>query len=1051
VEHLMSTNGTGGSGRQRRAAAGRLEAFDASPPAPTDRALDEDESELELGEFVLEEVASAPAHATTRVNVPNDRSRKTLKGFLNEMKPSTVTAGSAAFPLIVLFGINMVDELDRSAYNLLIPEIRDWFGISLSTVFLLNGVATFVGLLLALPIGYFVDRWNRTRMTAIACAVWAVFTLLTGFAPGIIWLAVFRFGSGIGKTMETAQGSLIADFYPREVRGSVYAFHGAASPVGRFIAVLLAGFLAQITGFWQAPFLLFAIPSFALAFLAFTKLREPVRGEQERRASGADEQAALKHERPPGWAESLRIAWNVRTLRRIWFSLPFLVGSLTVVGPLVQTLFDEKFGLGPGARSVIAGLEEPVAIVGLLIGGGLTNRFLRFRPGRVVTLLGVFIASGSLSFALLALTNMLPLAIVLGLMRAFCFAIIAPAIGAVISLVVPPRVRGFAGALSTIWAIPGVVLGFFGGAIADRYGVEGGILAMTGVFLVGALVIMSAGAGVEPDMRMAVASAMAALESKRSKDEGKAKLLVCRDVDDSYGNVQVLFNVDFDVEQGEIVALLGTNGAGKSTLLRAIAGLTPPTNGATFFDGEDITFLPAHEHADRGVIMVNGGRGVFPTLSVGENLKLAGWLHRSDDEYLDDATERVLEFFPILRQRLDEPAGNLSGGEQQMLTLSQAFLGRPRLLMIDELSLGLAPVIVEQLLEIVSAIHASGTTIILVEQSVNVALTVAKRAVFMEKGEVRFSGPTTELLERNDVLRSVFLKGAGAAGGLASGGDYRGAAQPAKRVDQPKESVLVVTDIHKDFGGVRALDGMSITLEEGTILGLIGPNGAGKTTIFDVISGFLEPDSGSVSLFGEDITALTPDARAKLGLQRSFQDARLFPNLTVAENIAVALERHVDVRSAPMAALHLPNVRKSERKIERRVERLINLSNLGDYSNKFVRELSTGSRRIVDLACILAADPKVILLDEPSSGVAQRETEELGPLLLRIRFETGCSMLLIEHDMPLITSVSDELLALDLGRNVTRGLPQDVIEHPDVVASYLGTSEDVIKRSGELT
>jgi branched-chain amino acid transport system ATP-binding protein len=156
------------------------------------------------------------------------------------------------------------------------------------------------------------------------------------------------------------------------------------------------------------------------------------------------------------------------------------------------------------------------------------------------------------------------------------------------------------------------------------------------------------------------------------------------------------------------------------------------------------------------------------------------------------------------------------------------------------------------------------------------------------------------------------------------------------------------------------------------------------------------------------------------------------------------------VRSATLAALGMPSVKKSERKIAERVDRLIAQTNLGDYRNKFVGELSTGSRRIVDLACVLAADPKIILLDEPSSGVAQRETEELGPLLSKIRLETGCAMLLIEHDMSLITSVSDELLALELGRNVVRGLPGEVIEHPQVVASYLGTSQDVINRSGDL-
>jgi branched-chain amino acid transport system ATP-binding protein len=163
--------------------------------------------------------------------------------------------------------------------------------------------------------------------------------------------------------------------------------------------------------------------------------------------------------------------------------------------------------------------------------------------------------------------------------------------------------------------------------------------------------------------------------------------------------------------------------------------------------------------------------------------------------------------------------------------------------------------------------------------------------------------------------------------------------------------------------------------------------------------------------------------------------------LTVIENITVAFERHLESRSSAMAALHLPNVRRSEAKVARRVDRLIDLFNLGDYRDKFLRELSTGSRRIVDLACTLAADPKVLLLDEPSSGVAQRETEELGPLLTRIRYETGASVLVIEHDMALITAISDELVALDLGHVVTRGRPSDVIEHERVVESYLGTSD----------
>src|SRR5205823_5503348 len=175
-------------------------------------------------------------------------------------------------------------------------------------------------------------------------------------------------------------------------------------------------------------------------------------------------------------------------------------------------------------------------------------------------------------------------------------------------------------------------------------------------------------------------------------------------------------------------------------------------------------------HAERGIIRTPGGRGVCPGLTVAANLRLAAWMFRNDEAYVRQATEVVLGYFPILRERLDEPAGNLSGGEQQILTLTQAFLSRPRLLMIDELSLGLAPTVVEQLLDIVRAIAELGTTIVLVEQSVNLALTVARRAVFMEKGEVKFSGSTTELMRRPDILRSVYLKGsAAAAGSIATG------------------------------------------------------------------------------------------------------------------------------------------------------------------------------------------------------------------------------------------------------------------------------------------
>jgi branched-chain amino acid transport system ATP-binding protein len=191
--------------------------------------------------------------------------------------------------------------------------------------------------------------------------------------------------------------------------------------------------------------------------------------------------------------------------------------------------------------------------------------------------------------------------------------------------------------------------------------------------------------------------------------------------------------------------------------------------------------------------------------------------------------------------------------------------------------------------------------------------------------------------------------------------------------------------------------------------------------------------------------------RAKGAMARSFQDALLYPGLTVAETIAVARERHLGSRDMFAAALQLPASYESELAVKAVVEDLVELMGLTAFKQKLTGELSTGSRRIVDLACILAQDPKVLMLDEPSGGVAQKETEALGPLLLRIRDRTGCSLMIIEHDMPMVSSICDRLIALELGGVIAEGTPAEVLAHPAVIASYLGTDEKAIQRSGATT
>ena len=529
-------------------------------------------------------------------------------------------------------------------------------------------------------------------------------------------------------------------------------------------------------------------------------------------------------------------------------------------------------------------------------------------------------------------------------------------------------------------------------------------------------------------------------------------LLSCRGVDVAYDKVQVLFGVDLDVERGEIVALLGTNGAGKSTLLKAVSGLVEPSAGQILLAGVDITKADAVATARLGIVQVPGGRAVFPTLTVAEHFKVGAWLFAAEDRAeVDRRTAEVLAMFPRLLERWDQLAGNLSGGEQQQLALGMAFVAKPTLLIIDELSLGLAPTVVAQLLDTVRRIHADGCTIVLVEQSINVALAIATKAYFMEKGEVRFAGPTEELLERDDILRSVFLHGA--SKGLSGTSGQGSAASASLRDREPlapvaPPPVLEVSGLTRRFGGIDAVTDVSFTVHADEILGLIGPNGAGKTTIFDMISGHLDADTGRVRLHGSDVSDWAADRRAAIGLGRSFQDARIFPSLTVAENIAIGLERHIDVRDHLSALLATPAMRESEEDVAFTVSDLVDLLGLGAFRDKFVSELSTGSRRIVDLAMAIGHDPRVLLLDEPSSGIAQRETEALGPLLLDIRRATGCAMLIIEHDMPLITALSDQIVALELGRVVLQGRPDEVLADPRVISAYLGGDVSTIKRSG---
>ncbi len=516
-------------------------------------------------------------------------------------------------------------------------------------------------------------------------------------------------------------------------------------------------------------------------------------------------------------------------------------------------------------------------------------------------------------------------------------------------------------------------------------------------------------------------------------------VLATTGLESGYGSLQVLFGMDTAVAEGDVLALLGTNGAGKSTFFKAVMGLLPATGGTVTFAGRDITGLPTEQIARLGLSMMPGGKGLFPTLTVAENMRMATWMLRGDRSRAQVRTDEMLAMFPVLAERWDQAAGDLSGGEQQQLSIAMAFVTEPTVVLIDELSLGLAPTVVGMLVDKVRELHDQGTTIVVVEQSVNVALLMCERAVFLEKGQVRFRGPTAGLLDRPDILRAVFI-------GSDDVAERAPSDTPADRHD--RGVALECRGITKRFGGITAVDDVELIVPPGSIVGLIGHNGAGKTTLFDLLTGFLDLDGGVVRLGDVDITDLPPHRRAVLELGRSFQEALLYPSLTVVDCVKVALERHLANRDPVAAALHLPASVDSERAAAARAGELVALLGLTPFRDQPTGELSTGTRRIVELACLLAQDPAVVLLDEPTAGVAQAETEALAPMLRRVQAETGCSLVVIEHDMALLQELCDTFVALEQGRVIARGTPAEVLADPAVVASYLGTDDDVVHRSG---
>ncbi len=1040
-----------------------------------------------------------------------------------------LTAGAPLLPLVILVVLQGVDQALQSAIGVLVPELRDAFGLSDAGILAIIAASLAAALLCTVPVAYFADRARRVTLALAGAAIGAAFAIGVSVAWTTVFLAVMLCGVAMGQAVIfPTHNSLIADFFPVRARTRVYSLHRAGLSVGAVVGVLLAAGLADAFS-WRVPFVVFAIPVLVVAAIGL-KVPEPARGHFEAQALAEEEAAeaagradagagpapvgapggpvatdraaperpaapaapvaeapvaeapvaeAPVAEEPPSLGEAWRMVWKIGVLRRTFAALPFLAAALVGFSSLASLQYQQTFHLGVLQRGLIIAPVQVFDLGGLALGAAIGSRLAARSRRLAFHLLAVssFVAAG---FAVMfALAPNVPVAFLANGGIDAALVVVGPGVLASLSLAIPARARSLGFSLGALFILPGLVVIPIVGAVGDAVGLRYGMLVLVPVFVVGGLILASGGNMVERDIRNVWTSMRARGEMAALRRQGALPLLAVRDLSVGYDGVRVLAGVDVEIAEREIVALLGTNGAGKSTLLRAIGGVTEADGGAVVFDGRDITHAPPDEIARLGIAQMPGGEGVFPELTVEENLRAAAWQVRGRRGAIEEHVQAAIDAAPLLAGRRRERAGNLSGGQQQQLALAMVLLTGPRLLLIDELSLGLAPVVVEALLESVRALREEGTAVLLVEQSVNVALSVADRAYVLDGGAVRFSGSSAEVAARPDLLWSIYLRRAvpsapaalpsrpahAVAGPAATGAAAHGLGghAPAEALATPTAgpmspavsngaaapaSALSVRGVSVAFGGIAALEQVDLEVRAGEIVGVIGPNGAGKTTLFDVVSGFVRPSSGQVLLAGVDVTTASSPARARLGLGRSFQDSRLFGTMTVAETLAVAFERFVDVADPLNAVLRLPALQRTEAAVADRVAELIERFGLGRYADRPLAALSTGSRRLVDLAAVVAQRPSVVLLDEPTSGIAQREVEAMKELLVGVAGELGATLVVVEHDIAFVADLAGRLVALDQGEVLACGLPDDVLGRPDVEAAFLGTSAVVRARSG---
>lgn len=723
-------------------------------------------------QVMQEEQERQEANRAEQFLLPDDL----LPGLHGEAMGTREALRQGGVTMILLLTLLLVFEsADQVAVQVLGPDIQNTLDIS-DTV--LTGLASFGGAVLVLatlPLAWLGDRFKRTHVVGGASIFWAGFAALTGLVTNPFQMAIARGGTGLGASATIPiSPTIITDQYPIGARTRMLAFESLGRPFGYVIGPFIAGAIATAAGGdegWRWAFIIGAAFPVLIGLLLLTQ-KDPKRGRFEQEAVLGETLDIV--DPPVSISAAFERLKKVKTFYYLIVGIGLLGFALVAVPVQLGLLLgdnpsqDDNFHYGYGAytRGWMIGLMQVGQLIAIPIAGFVGDRVFRKDPTKALRLTGIFVLLYGL-FVVLGLrfnqvAVLIAFMIIANSFQGAAFATIRPAIAAV----VPYKMRAQAFAMVGVYIF--LMGGFFGGLLAgafsDAWGQRTALtIIVPPAALLGGLLIMYGAQFMRSDISLGVQELLEEQEERQrmAADPEHIPVLQVRNLDAGYGPIQVLFDVGFEVQRGEVVALLGTNGAGKSTLLKTISGLIMPDRGVVRMNGRTITLVSPELRVAGGMVQVPGGEAVFPTLSVKENLDI--WCELIEDPAKRQAArERVYRVFPVIKERLDQRAGSMSGGQQQMLALSKALLLEPDLLLIDELSLGLAPVVVQELLQVVERLKAEGLTMVIVEQSVNVALAVADRAIYMERGQVKFEGPAQELLEQGDLLHAVFLSGAGA-------------------------------------------------------------------------------------------------------------------------------------------------------------------------------------------------------------------------------------------------------------------------------------------------